>query len=605
MHRVVCAVNESLYYQMLCKGLLMSLLKYESMPYKITVLLDGKHSEPLDDLRKHIEIISVKPLDIICGSVSSRTTFARLEIPYVFPYERRILYLDVDTYIMNDIHELFTMPFETIAAVVPGTHLMIKDLITREFKTKLNTMYYELDGIRYSVGSEDHKYFNAGVMLMDSYKWRQFRIKQHVEALINAHPLAMYTSDEMALNLIFRGRLTDLRQCYNTFSFTARDLTEIPRIWHFNTDTKRIQGAILIGSFGRGEGSPASDIDIELLILEDQLDIDEFTNHLIQLFKKTEESLVIKHTIWLADRRKLALYHGPQLLLTELYLYTQLSQFDKYFLGSRITDLTKCILVDRQDLIRQHLEYILTLPYDNRDGLIRELIASILYQLESTSSARRRCDAYKFYFLSNITLHELVRLAYVLNGKMEYNYNPPQSIVNPDLSSTMNLDKSGLHLKNLINLFLEQLDRIENIEAFWNDFPTGRLDKAGFVKYYEEIKDDKDKTSVLCDHVFAIFDKNHDGTIDFNEFLLAVAVSAPHDIDSHLDYVFEMCDVSGDGRVDVNELAAFLSASLTIVGRTDQKDHLDPKKLAASIFNTLGIDEDKKLTKEEFIKGYI
>ncbi|CAF3716889.1 unnamed protein product [Rotaria sp. Silwood1] len=70
---------------------------------------------------------------------------------------------------------------------------------------------------------------------MDSYKWRQFRIKQHVEALINAHPLAMYTSDEMALNLIFRGRLTDLRQCYNTFSFTARDLTEIPRIWHFNT----------------------------------------------------------------------------------------------------------------------------------------------------------------------------------------------------------------------------------------------------------------------------------------------------------------------------------------------------------------------------------
>ncbi|CAF2589455.1 unnamed protein product [Rotaria sp. Silwood2] len=139
--------------------------------------------------------------------------------------------------------------------------------------------------------------------------------------------------------------------------------------------------------------------------------------------------------------------------------------------------------------------------------------------------------------------------------------------------------------------------------AFWNDFPAGRLDKAGFVKYYEEIKDDKDKTSVLCDHVFAIFDKNHDGTIDFNEFLLAVAVGTPHDLDSHLDYVFEMCDVSGDGRVDVNELATFLSASLTIVGRTDQKDNLDPKKLAASIFNTLGIGEDKKLTKEEFIKG--
>ncbi|CAF2589419.1 unnamed protein product [Rotaria sp. Silwood2] len=235
MHRVVCAVNESLYYQMLCKGLVMSLLKHRSMPCKITVLLDGKHSQPLNDLRKHIEIVYVKPLDIICGSVSSRTTFARLEIPYIFPYERRILYLDVDTYIINDIHELFTIPFETIAAVVPGTHLMIKELITREFRTNLKKMDYELDGINYSVGLEDHKYFNAGIMLMDSYKWRELRIKQHAEALVRAHPSAMYTSDEMALNLIFRGHLTELRQCYNTFSFAEKDLTESPRIWHFNT----------------------------------------------------------------------------------------------------------------------------------------------------------------------------------------------------------------------------------------------------------------------------------------------------------------------------------------------------------------------------------
>lgn len=70
---------------------------------------------------------------------------------------------------------------------------------------------------------------------MDPYKWRALRIKQHVEALTHAHPSAMYTSDEMALNLIFRGHLTELRACYNTFSFTEKYLSEIPRIWHFNT----------------------------------------------------------------------------------------------------------------------------------------------------------------------------------------------------------------------------------------------------------------------------------------------------------------------------------------------------------------------------------
>jgi hypothetical protein len=79
------------------------------------------------------------------------------------------------------------------------------------------------------------------------------------------------------------------------------------------------------------------------------------------------------------------------------------------------------------------------------------------------------------------------------------------------------------------------------------------------MKYYEQIKDPSDTTSVLCkwvnetfssafsiffyflnSHVFAVFDKDHNGKIDFHEFLLAVAAGTPNDIDSHLDYIFEM-----------------------------------------------------------------
>lgn len=91
----------------------------------------------------------------------------------------------------------------------------------------------------------------------------------------------------------------------------------------FRRDTKRIYGAALIGSFGRGQGSSKSDIDIELLMVDDKTDIDEFANDIIQLFSQTEESLFVKHTIWLTDQHKLVLYHGSQLLLTELYLYSK------------------------------------------------------------------------------------------------------------------------------------------------------------------------------------------------------------------------------------------------------------------------------------------
>lgn len=51
----------------------------------------------------------------------------------------------------------------------------------------------------------------------------------------------------------------------------------------------------------------------------------------------------------------------------------------------------------------------------------------------------------------------------MLDGKLAYNYNPPQYPVDSNLASTMDLDKSGLHLKNLIEFFRKQLDRFVDV----------------------------------------------------------------------------------------------------------------------------------------------
>lgn len=43
-----------------------------------------------------------------------------------------------------------------------------------------------------------------------------------------------------------------------------------------------------------------------------------------------------------------------------------------------------------------------------------------------------------------------------------------------------------------------------------------------------------------CSHAFAVFDKDHNGTLDFHELVLTVAAGTPTDLDSRLDYVFQM-----------------------------------------------------------------
>jgi Ca2+-binding EF-hand superfamily protein len=61
-------------------------------------------------------------------------------------------------------------------------------------------------------------------------------------------------------------------------------------------------------------------------------------------------------------------------------------------------------------------------------------------------------------------------------------------------------------------------------------------------------------------HAFSTFDTNNDGTIDFDEFLLAMAATNHGDLDDRLGFAFEMYDSSGDGQIDQKELARLISA---------------------------------------------
>ncbi|CAF1628398.1 unnamed protein product [Adineta ricciae] len=138
--------------------------------------------------------------------------------------------------------------------------------------------------------------------------------------------------------------------------------------------------------------------------------------------------------------------------------------------------------------------------------------------------------------------------------------------------------------------------------GFLRDCPNGRLDKKKFVEVYKQFYP-QGKADGFCKLAFDTFDANDDGSIDFDEFLLAISATSHGDLDDRLSVAFDMYDISDDGFIDQKELTKMITAMYDLVGETDRKGDRDPKKRAQEIIGKLDVGGDKKLSKQEFIAG--
>ena len=138
--------------------------------------------------------------------------------------------------------------------------------------------------------------------------------------------------------------------------------------------------------------------------------------------------------------------------------------------------------------------------------------------------------------------------------------------------------------------------------GFLRDCPSGKLNKKKFVEVYKQFYP-HGKPETFCNFAFSMFDANHDGTIDFDEFLLAIAATSQGNLDDRLEVACDLCDISNDGQIDLKELTKMITAMYDLTGETDRKGDRDPKKRAAEIIRKIDVSGDKKLSKAEFISG--
>lgn len=151
-------------------------------------------------------------------------TYSRLLISILKPELEKVLYFDTDTVIMADIKELFETDMEvySIAAAWDST---------RKFYNNDTKEVMEL--------SDDYKYFNAGVLIIDIKKWIKDDVVSKLFEIYEKYNNKIPHADESLLNKYFDNNYKILDIKWNYLDYDSVNSPEVkPAIRHFATPFK-------------------------------------------------------------------------------------------------------------------------------------------------------------------------------------------------------------------------------------------------------------------------------------------------------------------------------------------------------------------------------
>ena len=72
---------------------------------------------------------------------------------------------------------------------------------------------------------------------------------------------------------------------------------------------------------------------------------------------------------------------------------------------------------------------------------------------------------------------------------------------------------------------------------------------------------------VFSDHIFRIFDDDKNNTIEFKEFIMAIAVTQIHSERDKLSWAFRLYDIDASGTINVTEMQSIIETLDQIEGR--------------------------------------
>lgn len=132
------------------------------------------------------------------------------------------------------------------------------------------------------------------------------------------------------------------------------------------------------------------------------------------------------------------------------------------------------------------------------------------------------------------------------------------------------------------------------------------ITKEAFANYFFFDKRYRAKVkniNIFIDILFNAFDRDQDGAISFNEFLVGKEMFESESQQEFLKFIFKLFDLSKDKMIEKNEIELFLN-SLTRAGSTYKLSDKSETDFAQEMMDDLDFDKNGTLNEDEFIEVY-
>eukprot|EP00092_Neocalanus_flemingeri_P022117 GFUD01023993.1.p1 GENE.GFUD01023993.1~~GFUD01023993.1.p1 ORF type:complete len:202 (+),score=71.82 GFUD01023993.1:107-712(+) len=109
----------------------------------------------------------------------------------------------------------------------------------------------------------------------------------------------------------------------------------------------------------------------------------------------------------------------------------------------------------------------------------------------------------------------------------------------------------------------------------------------------------------LAEDIFRIYDRDNNGTVEFQEFLVIIYVMSDGTKEEKLKHIFRIFDSDGDGSITLVEMTSIVSHLYHLIPEKEREEVGSPEKFSERIMKEMDKNKDGNISEEELMSAFL